>query len=214
MKTMAGSSIKMVPLPGVGTVGGLQKLGYSLDSAMTASIAEKYNKSTAGTLFANSSNNPNSSSPNHTNNISNQINVKVDQIDNGRALAGTSHTVLRGEADRLMNAAYNSANSNNLQGAQDAIGSLAKTLLDTANVNGRLDEKVLREAIHRAGLNKTKLGWSIYQAGRNGQGSNQVVNDMGADINRLKTELTNSHTKQQRAPNDLNAAYTENIHAA
>ena len=73
MKTMAGSSIKMVPLPGVGTVGGLQKLGYSLDSAMTASIAEKYNKSTAGTLFANSSNNPNSSGPNHTNNISNQI---------------------------------------------------------------------------------------------------------------------------------------------
>lgn len=214
MKTMAGSSIKMVPLPGVGTVGGLEKLGYSLNNAMTARIAEKYKHSTAGTLFENSSNNPNSSGSNHTNNISNQINVKVDQIDNGLALAGTSHTVLRGEAERLMNTAYNSANSNNLQGAQDAIGSLAKTLLDTANVNGRLDEKVLREAIHRAGLNKTKLGWSIYQAGRNGQGSNQVVNDMGADINRLKTELTNSHTKQQRAPNDLNAAYTENIHAA
>lgn len=214
MKKMAGSSIKMVPLPGVGTVGGLNRLEYSLDSAINASIAEKYKHSTAGTLFENSSNNPNSSGTNHTNNISNQINVKVDQIDNGRALAGASHTALRGEADRLVNTAYNSANSNNLQGAQDAIGSLAKTLLDTANVNGRLDEKVLREAIHRAGLNKTKLGWSIYQAGRNGQGSNQVVNDMGADINRLKTELTNSHTKQQRAPNDLNAAYTENIHAA
>ena len=112
------------------------------------------------------------------------------------------------------NTAYNSANSNNLQGAQDAIGSLAKTLLDTANVNGRFDEKVLREAIHRAGLNKTKLGWSIYQAGKNGQGSNQVTKDMGADINKLKTELANLHTKQQRAPNDLNAAYTENIHAA
>ena len=214
MKTMAGSSIKMVPLPGVGTVGGLEKLGYSLNNATNASIAEKYNKSTAGKLFENSSNNPNSSGSNHTNNISNQINVKVDQIDNGRALAGTSHTVLRGEADRLMNTAYNSANSNNLQGAQDAIGSLAKTLLDTANVNGRFDEKVLREAIHRAGLNKTKLGWSIYQAGKNGQGSNQVIQDMGADINKLKTELSNLHTKQQRAPNDLNAAYTENIHAA
>ena len=213
MKTMAGSSIKMVPLPGVGTVGGLEKLGYSLNNATNARIAEKYN-STAGKLFENSSNNPNSSGSNHTNNISNQINVKVDQIDNGRALAGTSHTVLRGEADRLMNTAYNSANSNNLQGAQDAIGSLAKTLLDTANVNGRLDEKVLREAIHRAGLNKTKLGWSIYQAGKTGQGSNQVIQDMGADINKLKIELSNLHTKQQRAPNDLNAAYTENIHAA
>lgn len=214
MKTMAGSSIKMVPLPGVGTVGGLEKIPGSLRSAMDSKIADRYQNSTVGEMFKNSANSPSGSSPSHTNTISNQINIKVDQIDNGRALAGASHTALRGEADKLMNTAYNSANSNNLQGAQDAIGSLAKTLLDTANINGRFDEKVLREAIHRAGLNKTKLGWSIYQAGKNGQGSNQVIQDMGADINKLKTELSNLHTKQQRAPNDLNAAYTENIHAA
>lgn len=211
MRKLAGSSIKMVPLGGVGTVGGLEKIPGSLRSAMDSKIADRYQKSTVGEMFKNSANSPSGSSPSHTNNINNNIRITQNEINNGRALAGNSHTIIRDEAEKLVNNAYNSANSNNLQGAQDTIGSLAKTLLDIATINGRRDEKLLAEAIRRAGLNGTSLGFSIYQAGKNGQGSNKVIQDMGSDMSKLMQELKDAQNKQKNALNDQNAAYTGQI---